>query len=93
MQDIGFIGLGAMGMAMARNLRQAGFQLQVFNRTPGKAEQLAAESGVVTVKSRPSEVAVAGGVIISMLADDKALEHESRRDDSLVAPGDRTLEG
>jgi len=73
MQDIGFVGLGSMGGAMARNLLQAGFRLQVFNRTREKAEQLASEPGV-TVASRPSELAAPGRVIISMLADDRALE-------------------
>jgi 3-hydroxyisobutyrate dehydrogenase-like beta-hydroxyacid dehydrogenase len=73
MQDVGFVGLGAMGTAMARNLLQAGFRLHVFNRTHEKAEQLAGEPGL-TIGSRPSELATAGKVIISMLADDTALE-------------------
>ncbi|RPJ57234.1 MAG: NAD(P)-dependent oxidoreductase [Acidobacteria bacterium] len=73
MQDVGFVGLGAMGTAISKNLLQAGFRLQVFNRTREKAEQLAREPGV-TVGSRPSELAVKGRMIVSMLADDKALE-------------------
>ncbi|MFB3906149.1 MAG: NAD(P)-dependent oxidoreductase [Acidobacteriota bacterium] len=73
MQDIGFVGLGAMGMAMAKNLLQAGFSLQVFNRTRRKSEQLAGEPGV-TVRDRPGDVTAAGRVIVSMLADDTALE-------------------
>jgi 3-hydroxyisobutyrate dehydrogenase-like beta-hydroxyacid dehydrogenase len=73
MQEIGFVGLGGMGAAMAKNLLQAGFRLQVFNRTREKAEQLARESGVL-VASRSSELAVAGKLIVSMVADDRALE-------------------
>jgi 3-hydroxyisobutyrate dehydrogenase-like beta-hydroxyacid dehydrogenase len=73
MQDIGFVGLGAMGTAMARNLLQAGYKLHVFNRTRSKSEQLAKEPAA-TIVSRPSELAVAGRVVVSMLADDKALD-------------------
>ncbi len=32
---IGFIGLGIMGKPMARNLMKAGYQLVVYNRSPG----------------------------------------------------------
>ena len=35
-ERVGFIGLGIMGMGMARNLRKAGFELQVWNRTGGR---------------------------------------------------------
>jgi 3-hydroxyisobutyrate dehydrogenase len=41
----GFVGLGAMGAHMARNLKSAGFLLGVWNRTPDKAQALAAELG------------------------------------------------
>ncbi|RPJ86867.1 MAG: NAD(P)-dependent oxidoreductase, partial [Acidobacteria bacterium] len=73
MQDIGFAGLGAMGTAMTRNLLQAGFRMHVFNRSREKAEQFSREGGV-TVAARPSDLAAGGRVIVSMLADDKALE-------------------
>ena len=39
---IGFIGLGKMGSGIAANLLKAGHEVTVFNRTPGKAEPLAA---------------------------------------------------
>jgi 3-hydroxyisobutyrate dehydrogenase len=39
----GFIGLGAMGNGMARNLHRAGLLHAVWNRSPGKAQALAAE--------------------------------------------------
>ena len=41
----GFIGLGAMGSSMARNLHRAGFMAGVWNRTAPKAATLAAELG------------------------------------------------
>lgn len=34
--DIGFLGLGIMGIAMARNLLKKGFNVTVWNRSPGK---------------------------------------------------------
>lgn len=42
---VGFIGLGAMGMPMARNLHRAGLLAACFNRTRAKADSLAAETG------------------------------------------------
>ena len=40
---VGFIGLGNMGLPMARNMIRAGHSLTVHNRTPGRAEQLAGD--------------------------------------------------
>ncbi len=68
--DVGFIGLGAMGAAMARNLVKAGHRVTVWNRSPQAAEALARE-GVLTATS-PSEAA-RGDAVISMLADDQAV--------------------
>jgi len=68
---IGFIGLGAMGGAMARNLIKAGHDVTVWNRSPGKAEALAAEGA--TLADSPAQAA-AGEVVHTMLADDKAVE-------------------
>ena len=42
-ETVGYVGLGIMGMGMARNLLKAGFTLSVWNRTASKAEALAAE--------------------------------------------------
>ena len=36
-ERIAFVGLGTMGAAMAANLRRAGFELTVWNRTPGRS--------------------------------------------------------
>jgi 3-hydroxyisobutyrate dehydrogenase len=45
MERVAFLGLGTMGSAMAANLARAGFPLVVWNRTPGRAPELA-ELGV-----------------------------------------------
>jgi 3-hydroxyisobutyrate dehydrogenase-like beta-hydroxyacid dehydrogenase len=70
--EIGFIGLGAMGAPMAANLVAAGYKLRVYNRTVAKADALVA-MGATRVE-RPGDAAPAGGVVITMLADDAALE-------------------
>lgn len=68
---VGFIGLGSMGSGMARNLLKAGHEVTVYNRTRARAEELAREGA--RIAATPAETAVSE-VIISMLADDQALE-------------------
>lgn len=63
---IGFIGLGSMGLLMARNLAAKGYQVLAWNRTPKTVEGL-------TLVESPREAAKAG-VVITMLADDAATE-------------------
>jgi 3-hydroxyisobutyrate dehydrogenase-like beta-hydroxyacid dehydrogenase len=69
---IGFIGLGQMGEPMARNLMRAGFKLRIYNRTPEKAAALAAEGA--SLVTRPADVVEPGGIAVSMVANDDALE-------------------
>jgi 3-hydroxyisobutyrate dehydrogenase-like beta-hydroxyacid dehydrogenase len=69
--DIGFIGLGQMGSAIAANLLKAGHSLTVWNRTPARAEALVA-AGARLAES-PAKAA-GGEVVITMLADDAAVE-------------------
>ena len=71
-ESIGFIGLGLMGKPMAENLLAAGYRLRVFNRSSDKAASLA-ESGA-TVVSAPEDTAETGGIVMSCVADDTALE-------------------
>jgi 3-hydroxyisobutyrate dehydrogenase-like beta-hydroxyacid dehydrogenase len=67
-----FIGLGGMGLPMARNLLQAGHRLVVYNRTKTRAEGL--EPLGATVAESPAVAARAADVLITMLADDGAVE-------------------
>ena len=66
-ERVGFIGLGIMGLPMAKNLMQAGYDLSVHNRSPEKAQELG-EQGA-TVATSPREVAENSDVIITMLPD------------------------
>lgn len=64
-KTIGFVGTGVMGKGMIRNLMQAGFTLQVYNRTKSKAEDLLAEGAVW--KSSPAEAAEGADVVITIV--------------------------
>jgi 3-hydroxyisobutyrate dehydrogenase len=65
----GFVGLGAMGRGMARNLHKAGLLSGVWNRTASVAGALAAELGV-TATERPSTLAAACDVIVLCVSAD-----------------------
>jgi 3-hydroxyisobutyrate dehydrogenase-like beta-hydroxyacid dehydrogenase len=65
---VGFLGLGIMGSRMAANVARAGFQLNVWTHTPGKADAWAAEHGA-TALSTPAEVAEHSDVVVSMVVD------------------------
>jgi 3-hydroxyisobutyrate dehydrogenase-like beta-hydroxyacid dehydrogenase len=71
-ETIGFIGLGGMGSPIAANLIRAGYRVRVFNRTPDKAAPLVALGAMATAS--PDQVVEPGGVVLSMVADDAALE-------------------
>ncbi len=72
MESIGFIGLGKMGSAMAGNLLKAGYRLRVYNRTSEKASVFAGQGAEVVTD--PGQVAEPGGIVVTMLANDRALE-------------------
>jgi len=67
---VGFIGLGAMGSAMASNLIKAGYEVTVWNRSPGPTEPLAS-LGAKVVKT--ADRAAQGEILFSMLANDQAV--------------------
>ena len=71
MTTVGFVGLGNMGLPMARNLREGGFDVVAFNRNRRKADEFAADGGRAVAHPRD---AAAPGLVVSMVADDRALE-------------------
>jgi 3-hydroxyisobutyrate dehydrogenase-like beta-hydroxyacid dehydrogenase len=81
-ETLGFIGLGNMGEAIAANLIQAGYALKVYNRTASKAEPLVAK-GATEVKN-PADVASPGGIVLTMVADDRAIEEIADAQGSFV---------
>src|ERR1700681_3415116 len=70
--NIAFIGLGNMGSAMATNLLKDGHTLTVYNRSRARADAL--KSLRARVASTPGEAAAGAEIVITMLADDHAVE-------------------
>ena len=70
--QIGFAGLGNLGMPIAQNLLLSGHKLFVYNRTFSKAESLAGK-GATPCKTI-GELAEKCGIIFTMVSDDRALK-------------------
>jgi 3-hydroxyisobutyrate dehydrogenase len=69
MTRVGFLGLGAMGLPMARNLHRAALLHSVWNRSAGKAQALAAELGVTAASSLPEFARPLTVIVICVSAD------------------------
>jgi 3-hydroxyisobutyrate dehydrogenase-like beta-hydroxyacid dehydrogenase len=69
--QVGFIGLGAMGAPIAANVLKAGYRLTVHNRSRHKADSLVRQGAALATS--PADAA-RGDVVITMLADDAAVE-------------------
>jgi 2-hydroxy-3-oxopropionate reductase len=70
-KKIGFIGIGLMGLPMAKNILKAGHNLKAFNRTQSKAETLKEFGAEITTSI--NEVVKESDVVITMLTDDTAI--------------------
>jgi 2-hydroxy-3-oxopropionate reductase len=69
---VGFVGLGLMGLPMARNVLRAGHQLVVWNRTAAKAAPLVAEGAEQA--TGPAAVAERSDVVVTMVTDSADVE-------------------
>ncbi|MFI5643126.1 NAD(P)-dependent oxidoreductase [Kitasatospora sp. NPDC051705] len=80
MKKIAFLGLGRMGLPMARRLAAAGHPLTVWNRSPGRADGL--------VEAATPAAAVRGAdVVVTMLSDPQAVADVAGRFVPELAPG------
>jgi len=81
--SIGFIGLGIMGLPMARNLLKSGYAVCALNRSPERVAALMAEGAT----SAPTAAAVAAGsdVVITMLPDTPDVEAVALGHDGVAA--------
>ncbi|MBD1109496.1 NAD(P)-dependent oxidoreductase [Pelagibacterales bacterium SAG-MED50] len=70
-KKIGFIGIGLMGLPMAKNILKSGFNLKAFNRSQNKAEPLREFGAEITTSI--DEVVKDCDVVITMLTDDMAI--------------------
>jgi 3-hydroxyisobutyrate dehydrogenase-like beta-hydroxyacid dehydrogenase len=90
-ERVGVIGLGIMGSRMAANLRRAGHELTVHNRTRERAERFAGEHGA-TIADTPADVGAACDVVITMVVDGAQVERVLLGDDGVVeGAGEGTL--
>jgi len=70
-RHVGFIGLGRMGAAIARNIMKAGFTLIVYNRTAAKMQPFL-DAGAAGAAS-PAEAAASADVVVTSLMDDQSV--------------------
>ena len=64
---VAVLGLGTMGAGMARSLLRAGLPVDVWNRTPERAADAAAQGAAA--HADPADAVAGAGVVITMLAD------------------------
>ncbi|WP_405725625.1 NAD(P)-dependent oxidoreductase [Streptomyces sp. NBC_01537] len=82
---VGVLGTGIMGAAMARNLVRAGHTVRVWNRTPAKAEPLAADGAQIA--GTPAEAVRDADVVLTMLYDGPAVLEVMRKAVQGLRPG------
>ncbi len=68
MQKVAVLGLGIIGSGIARNILKAGLPLVVYNRSPERAQAIAAEGAQVA--GSPAEAAAEADVVIAAVPDD-----------------------
>src|SRR3954451_18709963 len=79
-EPVAFLGLGIMGSRMARNLRRAGFDVVVWNRTRARAEEVGEP-----VADSPRAAAENATVAITMVVDAPEVEAVLFGDDGAAA--------
>jgi 3-hydroxyisobutyrate dehydrogenase-like beta-hydroxyacid dehydrogenase len=81
--NVGFVGLGIMGSAMAANLVKAGLALTVWNRSAEASNRLAGLGAKVAVS--PRAVAADCDIVIAMMANPAAVASVRDGDDGIAA--------
>lgn len=79
--NVGLIGVGNLGRPIGANLLAAGFRVRAYNRTAAKVQPLV-EAGA-TRADEPAGTAERGGIVLTILPDDKAVE--AAADERLMA--------
>ncbi|HCE16789.1 MAG TPA: 2-hydroxy-3-oxopropionate reductase [Anaerolinea thermolimosa] len=80
---VGYIGLGIMGKAMARNILKAGFPLVVHNRSRSAVDELVSEGAEAA--SSPAEVAEKVDVVFTNLPDSPDVEQVALGENGIIA--------
>jgi len=84
MRKVAFIGLGVMGYPMAGHLQKAGFDVCVYNRSTGKAEQWVKEFSGCLAKT-PREAAQGCEIVFSCVGNDNDVRDVVLGDDGILA--------
>jgi 3-hydroxyisobutyrate dehydrogenase len=69
---VGVVGLGRMGTAIAKRLREVGHEVIVWNRNPKRAEPLVAAGAVAA--ATPAELASKAEAIVTIVTDAAAID-------------------
>ena len=80
-KSIGFIGIGLMGLPMAKNILKAGYNLKVFNRTKSKAEPLKEYGAKIT--NTIQDLVKECDIVITMLTEDVSVDDVMNSSDFL----------
>ena len=83
MEKVAFLGLGTMGAAMAANLARAGFAVTAWNRTPGRAPELA-DLGV-ELASSPAQAVADTPIVVICVSDTPDVEAVLFGDDGVAS--------
>jgi 3-hydroxyisobutyrate dehydrogenase-like beta-hydroxyacid dehydrogenase len=82
-KQVGFIGLGAMGAAIARQLMDAGYDVVGWNRTRAKGQELV-DAGMGWAET-PRDAAAHADVLFTMLTNTAAVEGATDGPDGILA--------
>jgi len=85
-ETIGFAGIGLMGRPIAARLLDAGFEVLVWNRSPGRCDELV-DLGAEEVGS-VAELVAGADIILLCLADTAAVESVVFGDEGIAASGE-----
>ena len=77
----GFVGLGALGGIMVRNLLEKGVEVHIYNRTAEKMEEFRNKA---VLHNSIASLAQTCDIILSIVSDDKALESISLGENNLI---------
>ena len=80
-KNIGFIGIGLMGLPMAKNILKAGYNLKVFNRTKSKTEPLKEYGAKIT--NTIQDLVKECDIVITMLTEDVSVDDVMNSSDFL----------
>ena len=81
---IGFVGLGTVGEPIANNLRKAGHDLTVWNRTPSKASHIVSKGGKLAASAKEC---ASGKDLVFLCVSDKRPSRPSSTERTASSPG------